>query len=201
MGRAARAEPLTHPVGQGSSGAEPGSDWMNPHSRPKEEKKKKEAIFFSSEKQQSTSWRWGCLERADRQRILRLKTNMDKENVNHSFARVCHRCVKFSTCISLCQTLHMSHTHIKHSQERGSTLCIQVYTCHSRYSTRAMQKSSIREKWVVLNGHTQMCFPNYICFCFFLSSPRSRDLYHISKSFCGSKELSGQSNAVNPVAS
>lgn len=32
--RAVRAEPLIHPVGQGSSRATPDSDWMNPRSRP-----------------------------------------------------------------------------------------------------------------------------------------------------------------------
>lgn len=41
MGRGVRAEPLTRPVGQGSSKAAPGFDWMNPRSRPKNSKKKK----------------------------------------------------------------------------------------------------------------------------------------------------------------
>lgn len=34
-GREVRAEPLTRLVGQGSSRAAPGFDWLNPHSRPK----------------------------------------------------------------------------------------------------------------------------------------------------------------------
>lgn len=38
MGREVRAEPSTRPVGQGSSRAVPGFDWMNPRSHPKTEK-------------------------------------------------------------------------------------------------------------------------------------------------------------------
>lgn len=40
MGRGVRAEPLTRPVGQGSSRAAPGFDWTNPHSRPKNQQRK-----------------------------------------------------------------------------------------------------------------------------------------------------------------
>ena len=34
MGRGVQAKPLTRPVGQGSSRAAPGSDWLNPRSHP-----------------------------------------------------------------------------------------------------------------------------------------------------------------------
>lgn len=48
MGRGVRAKPSTRPVGQGSSRAAPGFDWMNPRSHPKTGKE--EGPCFSATK-------------------------------------------------------------------------------------------------------------------------------------------------------
>lgn len=75
-----RAEPLIHPVGQGSWGAAPGSDWTNPHSRPTTVKKRK-GWFYRNENNTNRKLRRGA------RRSIFSNTWMSRSNVPHFFSK------------------------------------------------------------------------------------------------------------------